>query len=209
MSSAPVKTAVHPLLQKYLTELSLHPVRTKALTAGILCFLQEVLGSNLAGVPVRKSAQDAPFVARLLARTHITSKALKMALYGFLVSAPLSHYLVGLLQRVFAGKTGKGVRLTQILASNLLVAPIQTTVYLASMAVINGKDLLTTIKGGFFPVLKVQWIASPLSITIAQSFIPVEFWVPFFNAVQFTLGTFFNMRVKQAELRKNKDKDRK
>ncbi|KAF8349764.1 hypothetical protein F5887DRAFT_398912 [Amanita rubescens] len=209
MSASPAKKSLHPLLQKYLSELALHPLRTKALTTAVLFFLQEVSGSHLAGIPVRKPARDASIVTHLFARAHLSTKALKMALYGFLVSAPLSHYLVGLLQRVFSGKTGKGARVAQILASNLFVTPIQTSAYLASMAIINGRDVLKTVEEGFFPVIKVQWIASPLSMLIAQNFIPVELWVPFFNAVQFTLGTFFNMRVKQAALRKEKDKDRK
>ena len=50
-----------------------------------------------------------------------------MALYGFFVSAPLGHVLVGLLQKAFAGKVGLKHRLGQLLASNLLIAPIQTT----------------------------------------------------------------------------------
>ena len=58
---------------------------------------------------------------------HINAKAFKMALYGFFVSAPLGHFLVGLLQRAFAGKVGLKYRLGQLLASNLLVAPVQTT----------------------------------------------------------------------------------
>jgi len=209
MNTSPAKKSVHPLLQKYLSELALRPLRTKSLSAAVLFFLQEVLGSHLAKVPVHKPAHNASIVTHLLARAHISTKAAKMALYGLLVSAPLSHYLVGLLQRVFAGKTGKGARLAQIVSSNLFVIPIQTCAYLASMAIINGKDVLKTVKEGFFPVVKVQWIASPLCMLIAQNFIPVELWVPFFNAVQFTLGTFFNMRVKQVALRKEKDKDRK
>ena len=51
----------------------------------------------------------------------VDSRAFKMALYGFCVSAPLGHVLVGRLQRTFAGR-----RLAMVLASNLIVAPIQT-----------------------------------------------------------------------------------
>lgn len=100
-----------------------------------------------------------------------------MAIYGFFVSAPLGHYLVGLLQKVFAGKVGVKHRIAQLLASNLLIAPIQTSggfdsdtdiathnllpiVFLASMAVINGaksvEEVIRTVRAGFFAVIRVS-----------------------------------------------------
>lgn len=145
MSSSVVGNGPHPLLAKYLASLATHPLRTKAITTGIrcevctavltvlkpfaalLCFLQEVLGSNLAGVPAKRVPKDYPFLFKLLASSHIDTKALKMAIYGFLVSAPLSHFLVGALQKAFAGKTGTGARVLQILTSNLLISPIQAS----------------------------------------------------------------------------------
>ncbi|KAL1748562.1 hypothetical protein HDZ31DRAFT_29343 [Schizophyllum fasciatum] len=199
--AAPVGKPVNPLLARYLSALTTHPLRTKALTTATLCFLQEVLGSALAGVPPKKTAPDAPPLARALAAAHVDAKAAKMALYGLLVSAPLGHVLVGLLQRAFRGRAGLGARVGQILASNLLVAPVQTAAFLASMAVINGakslEDVVRTVKTGFFSVIRITWVVSPLSLSIAQGFIPVELWVPFFNAVQFVLGTFFNMLMKK------------
>ncbi|KAJ6509403.1 hypothetical protein C8R47DRAFT_1098570 [Mycena vitilis] len=196
----------HPLLASYLQQLAIHPLRTKAITTATLCFMQEVLGSHIAHMPVKKPAPDAPVLLHLLARSHIDLRAVKMAIYGFLVSAPISHFLVGLLQKAFAGKTGTGAKVAQILASNLLIAPIQTTAYLGSVAVISGaksvEQVIATIKAGFFSVIRVTWITSPIALTIAQRFIPVELWVPFFNAVQFVLGTYFNARVKQIELAK-------
>jgi peroxisomal membrane protein 2 len=93
---------------------------------GTLCFLQEVLGSHLAGMPVKRPAKDAPWLPYALAGAHIDAKAFKMALYGSVVSAPIGHVLIGALQRAFAGKTGTGAKVAQILASNLLIAPIQT-----------------------------------------------------------------------------------
>ncbi|KAG6841940.1 hypothetical protein C0991_005120 [Blastosporella zonata] len=179
MSTSQAKRA-HPLLLRYLGELAANPLRTKAITTGTLCFLQEVLGSTLAGVPVKRASKNAPSVVHALAALNIDSKALKMAIYGFLVSAPLSHYLTGTLQKAFAGKTGTGAKIAQILANSLLVSPITSAVFLASMAVINGAktidEIIKTVKAGFFSVLRL--------------------WVPFFQCVQFTLGTFFNVRVK-------------
>ncbi|KAJ7225653.1 hypothetical protein GGX14DRAFT_640124 [Mycena pura] len=197
-------TKPHPLLLSYLQQLAAHPLRTKAVTVATLCFLQEILGSNIARVPVKKPSPGAPLLFQLLARAHVDLRAVKMALYGFLVSAPISHYLVGMLQKAFAGKTGTGAKVAQIVANNLLVAPVQTSAYLASMAIISGaksvEDVLKTIRAGFFSVIRITWITSPLAITFAQRFVPVELWVPFFNAVQFVLGTYFNARVKQIRM---------
>jgi len=64
---------------------------------------------------------------RALGSAHIGSKAVKMAIYGFLVSAPLSHFLIGVLQKTFAGQTSTRAKIAQILASNLLISPIQTS----------------------------------------------------------------------------------
>ena len=135
------RTTTHPLLLKYLTQLSHHPLRTKAITTGmktsllvlvansllaILCFLQEVLGSNLSGTPANVS-KGASAMVRSLQSIHLNGKAIKMAIYGFLVSAPISHILVGVLQKAFAGKTSPLARVTQILANNLFVSPIQAS----------------------------------------------------------------------------------
>jgi peroxisomal membrane protein 2 len=93
---------------------------------GTLSFLQEIIGSNVAGIPVQRPSKNAPFLLHVLARAHINLKALKLALYGFFIAAPLNHYGVGKLQAAFAGKSGAKWRIAQILASNLLMAPIQT-----------------------------------------------------------------------------------
>ncbi|KAF9527819.1 hypothetical protein CPB83DRAFT_855669 [Crepidotus variabilis] len=215
MSAVPVTKNVNPLLAKYLVQLALHPLRTKALTTATLCFLQEVLGSNLSGSSPRIPKNASPTV-RTLASVHLDAKAIKMALYGLLVSAPLSHYLIGLLQKAFAGKTSPRAKIGQIIASNLLISPIQVSAYLASTAVINGAtsldEVIKTVKTGFFSVIRISWLVSPLSMTIAQRFIPVELWVPFFNSVQFVLGTYFNIRVKKLRLaaaaKKQKEKER-
>jgi hypothetical protein len=44
-----------------------------------------------------------------------------MALYGMFVSAPLGHVLIGILQKIFAGRTSLKAKILQILVSNLIV----------------------------------------------------------------------------------------
>jgi len=101
-----------------------------------------------------------------------------MALFGFLVSAPLGHVLVKTMQRFFAGRTGPGAKLGMLATSLLVIAPIQIAVFLANSAVVEGartgEAVLRVIKRGFAPVLGVTWITSPTAIIVAQTFLPPE-----------------------------------
>ncbi|KAG9314250.1 hypothetical protein JVU11DRAFT_5038 [Chiua virens] len=195
------KAPMHPLLAQYLLLLSKHPLRTKAVTTGVICFLQEVLGSLIAGLPPSPTSKNASPLTKVLARLHMDAKAFKMGIYGLLVSAPVAHYLNNIVQKAFQGKHGAKYKVGQLLASNLIAAPVQTAVFLASMAVINGaasvEDIVRTVKSGFFSVIRVTWMISPTSMAIAQRFVPVELWAPFFTFVQFTLGLVFNINVKR------------
>lgn len=78
------------------------------ITSGTLSGLQEILASWI--------AQD-----RNKDGHYFTSRVPKMAMYGALISAPLGHVLISILQRVFAGQTSLKAKLLQILASNLIV----------------------------------------------------------------------------------------
>ncbi len=44
-----------------------------------------------------------------------------MALYGAFISAPLGHVLIGILQKIFSGRSSLKAKILQILTSNLIV----------------------------------------------------------------------------------------
>ncbi|RPB15828.1 hypothetical protein P167DRAFT_571014 [Morchella conica CCBAS932] len=185
-------------MQIYLRQLQDNPMRTKMLTSGTLSALQEVLASVIA----RDRSKNG---------SYLTPRVPKMAFYGALISAPLGHILVTLLQKVFAGRTSTKSKIAQIVVSNLLVSPIQNSVYLACMAIIAGArtphQIRATVKAGFMPVMKVSWCTSPLALLFAQKFLPPHAWVPFFNLVAFVIGTYINSMTKKkriAALRKRK-----
>jgi hypothetical protein len=178
-------------LALYLRQLQSNPLRTKMLTSGLLSGLQEVLASWIAN-DVSKHGH------------YFSARVPKMTLYGMFISAPLGHLLVGILQKVFAGRTSLKAKILQILASNLIVSPIQNAVYLTSMAIIAGARTLhqvrATVKAGFMPVMKVSWITSPLALAFAQKFLPEHTWVPFFNIIGFFIGTYVNTHTKKKRL---------
>ena len=44
-----------------------------------------------------------------------------MAVYGAFISAPLGHFLISILQKMFSGRTSLTAKILQILVSNLVV----------------------------------------------------------------------------------------
>ncbi|KAF2264835.1 hypothetical protein CC78DRAFT_221283 [Lojkania enalia] len=178
-------------LAAYLKQLQSNPLRTKMLTSGTLAGLQEFLASWI--------AHD-----RSKSGHYFTSRVPKMALYGAFIGAPLGHVLISILQKIFRGRTSLKAKILQILVSNLIVSPIQNTIYLVSMAIIAGArtfhQVRATVKAGFMPVMKVSWIVSPITLAFAQKFLPEHTWVPFFNIVGFIIGTYINSHTKKKRL---------
>lgn len=72
------------------------------------------------------------------------------------------------------------------------------------MALIAGArtfhQVRATVKAGFWPVMKVSWIVSPISLAFAQQFLPETTWVPFFNIIGFVIGTYINAHTKKKRL---------
>ncbi|KAI1132960.1 integral membrane protein [Nemania abortiva] len=178
-------------LMAYINELEKNPLRTKMLTSGTLAGLQEFLASWL--------AKD-----RNKHGNYFTARVPKMAAYGALVSAPLGHFLIWLLQKAFKGRTSLRAKILQILVSNLVIAPIQNSVYLVAMALIAGArtyhQVRATVRVGFMKVMKVSWITSPICLAFAQQFLPEFAWMPFFNFVAFVIGTYINTVTKKKRL---------
>lgn len=178
-------------LAAYLRQLQSNPLRTKMLTSGTLSGLQEFLASWI--------AHD-----RSKSGHYFTSRVPKMAIYGALISAPLGHVLISALQKIFQGRKSLKAKVLQILASNLVIAPIQNSVYLVSMALIAGArtfhQVRATVRAGFWPVMKVSWVVSPISLAFAQQFLPETTWVPFFNIIGFIIGTYINAHTKKKRL---------
>lgn len=98
----------------------------------------------------------------------------------------------------------RGNRCRNVRLTCLQVSPIQNSIYLISMAIIAGArtfhQVRATVKAGFWPVMKVSWIVSPISLAFAQKFLPEHTWVPFFNIVGFIIGTYINSHTKKKRL---------
>lgn len=178
-------------LAAYIKELESNPLRTKMLTAGTLAGTQELMASWL--------AKD-----RNKHGNYFTARVPKMAAYGALISAPLGHFLIWALQKSFKNRVSLRAKIIQILISNFIIAPIQNSVYLVAMALIAGArtyhQVRATVKVGFWKVMRVSWVTSPICLAFAQKFLPDQLWVPFFNLVSFIIGTYINTVTKKKRL---------
>ncbi|GJJ79048.1 hypothetical protein EMPS_11407 [Entomortierella parvispora] len=194
--AAPQGSVASTLLTAYLTELAANPLRTKALTSGTLSGLQEITATKLSGMPKSKNPNDFIF--------GINKRVVQMALYGLLVSGPLAHTLFELVTKRFMGKEGAKWKVAQIMSTQLITSPIQNATYILAMALFAGARTSAQIKGafkqGYLPMMKTSWMLSPISMAIAQKFLPPNVWVPFFNLVAFTFGTYVNTSIKKARL---------
>lgn len=197
------KSVISAPLGAYLLQLQKNPLQTKCFTAATLSALSEFLASYIAKSKDPKTG------------SYYSSRVPKMALYGFFVSAPLQHVLVNALQKAFANKKGVFWKLAQILASNLLITPITSSAFIASMAVITGArsidSVIRALKTSLPAIIKSSWVTSPFVLAFAQSFIPEQLWVPFFSFCYFFLGTYNNSLVKKKQIaaRKAAEEDKK
>ncbi|GAA5969297.1 hypothetical protein JCM11641_007542 [Rhodosporidiobolus odoratus] len=203
MSVATVQPSrkIHPLLGAYLASLATNPVLTKSCTSGSLSVLSEIIAGHVAGSPpppLSAKEKTGFLPLDLLKQNH---KAVKLGLYGFVVSGPLGHTLLSILQRAFKGKTSARAKLLMIICSNLFISPVQQSVYIAAMAIINGATTPAAIanawKMSIWRVMKLSWVVSTMTMAIAQRFLPPEIWVPFFTLVGQTVGTIINVQVKK------------
>ncbi|GAA5859575.1 hypothetical protein JCM8547_006148 [Rhodosporidiobolus lusitaniae] len=192
---------LNPLLAAYLQNLALHPILTKSCTSGSLSILSEIIAGHVSGSPpppLSAKERTGFYLLDVLKQNH---KALKLGLYGFFVSGPLGHTLLAILQRFFKGKTSTRAKLAMIVCSNLFISPIQQSVYIAAMAIINGATTPQAIanawKLSIWRVMKLSWVVSTLTMAFAQRFLAPEIWVPFFTLVGQSVGTVINIQVKK------------
>jgi len=195
----------------YLDQMRTHEVRTKALTAGALNFLSEVLQLHFAGVPRKRVSKDASLWTRFLAYFKIEGKAFKMGLYGALFAAPVGHYILHMLLDTFGHIEPMGGAIVGAI-SMLVIAPLQISCFLTARAIANKeKSVKKSVKSAFLPVLIVTYLTFPPTIAYAQAKFPHELEAPILSLLQFLTGTFFNSLALAAEVRaakkQGKDKD--
>uniref|UniRef100_A0A804NPB1 Peroxisomal membrane protein PMP22 n=1 Tax=Zea mays TaxID=4577 RepID=A0A804NPB1_MAIZE len=92
--------------QAYMKQLQAHPLRTKAITSGVLAGCSDAVAQKISGV------------SKLQLR-----RLLLIALYGFAYAGPFGHFLHKLMDRFFKGKKGKETTAKKVLVEQLTASP--------------------------------------------------------------------------------------
>ncbi|GMG24819.1 unnamed protein product [Ambrosiozyma monospora] len=218
------------LNRKYLQLLSKYPLLTKSVTALILNAFNEQIASFVAGdlkeFTIKIGSKEFKIKHTLTARVPL------MALYGFLLNAPIAHYGYKLLNKFIRPPLSGKKKLGQILTSMITITPFISVVTVSYIALINNanfnqlakllinrditglkqelKRLYNSIKNSLynslFSVIKSSWISGPIFMFIAQKFLEPNLWTVFFSVCYFVLGTYNNAQVKMKAKLSSKDK---
>lgn len=72
------------------------------------------------------------------------------------------------------------------------------------MAYINGARgfdrILAAWRTNIGFLMRVTWVTSPISIGVAQKYLPMHLWEPYFAVVRFILSTVFNTITKKKQM---------
>ncbi|KAI3861623.1 hypothetical protein MKW98_000575 [Papaver atlanticum] len=174
--------------QQYLLQLQQHPLRTKAITAGVLAGISDSVAQKLSGI---QNLQ----LKRLLFKV----------LFGFAYGGPFGHYWHKLMEKIFKGKDNKTVA-KKVLFEQLTSSPWNTLLFLFYYGyVVEGRPL-SQVKTKFkkdYPSLQLtSWMFWPIVGWVNHQYLPLQFRVIFHSFVACCWGIFLNLRARTKAINK-------
>uniref|UniRef100_A0A3B1KE25 Peroxisomal membrane protein 2 n=2 Tax=Astyanax mexicanus TaxID=7994 RepID=A0A3B1KE25_ASTMX len=165
------------LLQQYLILLKRYPIITKSVTSGILSALGNLLSQALESKKNRKEGRPAKEVD--------IHGPVRFAVYGLVVTGPISHYFYHLLEALFPAAEPYCM-LKRLLLERLVFAPAFLMLFFTVMNALEGKstaELQDKVKSRYWPALKMNWkVWTPFQF-VNINFVPVQFRVLFANMI--------------------------
>ncbi|KAI4883520.1 hypothetical protein NFI96_025617, partial [Prochilodus magdalenae] len=168
--SVPVRDPSLPVrvLQQYLVLLKKYPVLTKSVTSGILSALGNLLSQALESKKKRKEGSPAKEVD--------LHGPVRFAVYGLVITGPISHYFYYLLEALFPAAEPYCM-LKRLLLERLVFAPAFLMLFFVVMNALEGKttaDLQDKVQTRYWPALKMNWkVWTPFQF-ININYVPVQ-----------------------------------
>ncbi|XP_073051594.1 peroxisomal membrane protein PMP22 isoform X1 [Primulina eburnea] len=176
--------------QKYLMQLQMHPLRTKAITAGVLMGSSNLVAQKISGVQ------------KIQLR-----KFLLFMLYGFAYSGPFGHFLHKVMDAIFRGKKAdKRTVAKKVLLEQLTTSPWNNFFFMMYYGlVVEGIPWLLVrkkVRNDYPKVQLTAWKFWPLMGWINYQYVPLQFRVLFHSLVASFWAIFLNLKARSIAAKK-------
>ncbi|KAK1426571.1 hypothetical protein QVD17_15247 [Tagetes erecta] len=176
--------------QNYLLQLQQHPLRTKALTAGVLSAISDIISQKLSGIQ----------------KLQIRRLVLKV-LFGFAYLGPFGHYFHTLLDKLFKGKKDSKTVAKKVAVEQLTASPWNNLMFMIYYGfVIEGRQWIhvkSKIKKEYPTVQYAAWTFWPVIGWINHRHVPLQFRVIVQSSVAMFWGIFLTLRARSKTLTKD------
>ncbi|XP_009598375.1 peroxisomal membrane protein PMP22 isoform X1 [Nicotiana tomentosiformis] len=176
--------------KKYLTQLQLHPLRTKAITAGVLVGSSDVIAQKISGV---KRLQ--------------VKRILLLMLYGFAYSGPFGHFLHKLMDVIFQGKKGNTTVAKKVLLEQLTSSPWNNFFFMMYYGlVVEGRPwglVKNKVRKDYPSIQLTAWKFWPIVGWINYQYMPLQLRVLFHNFIASCWAIFLNLKARSVTAKKD------
>ncbi|KAM0944995.1 hypothetical protein DsansV1_C10g0097811 [Dioscorea sansibarensis] len=173
---------------KYLLQLQQHPLRTKAITAGVLAGCSDAIAQKISGI---KKLQ--------------LRRMLLIMLYGFAYGGPFGHFLHKLMDAIFKGKKEKTTVAKKVLLEQLTTSPWNNMVFMCYYGlVVEGRkwDLVKSkVRKDYPSVQLTAWRFWPIVGWINYQYMPLQFRVLFHSFVASCWAIFLNLKARSVAVK--------
>ncbi|KAJ4773575.1 Peroxisomal membrane protein PMP22 [Rhynchospora pubera] len=174
----------------YLKQLQLHPLRTKAITSGVLAGSSDVIAQKISG---NKKLQ--------LRRIFL------IMLYGFGYAAPLGHFFHKLMEKIFKGKKGKETTAKKVLLEQLTISPWNNLVFMAYYGLVLDRrpfsQVKSKIKKDYSTVQLTAWKFWPIVSWLNYQYVPLQLRVLFSSFFAACWAVFLNLKARSITAKKD------
>jgi len=168
--------------QAYMRQLGKHPLRTKAITSGVLAGCSDAVAQKISGV---KKLQ----LRRLLL----------IILYGFAYAGPFGHFFHKLMEKIFKGKKGKETTAKKVIVEQLTVSPWNNMMFMMYYGlVVEGRpfgQVKSKVKNDYASIQMTAWKFWPIVGWINYEYMPLQLRVLFASSVASCWGVFLNLKA--------------
>ncbi|GAB4850870.1 hypothetical protein Ancab_030171 [Ancistrocladus abbreviatus] len=175
--------------KKYLLQLQVHPLRTKAITAGVLAGCSDFAAQKISGV---KKLQ--------LRRLFL------IMLYGLLYSGPFGHFFHKLMDKIFKGKKGNTTVAKKVIVEQLSSSPWNTILFMTYYGfIVEGRPwplVKNKLRKDYPSIQLTGWKFWPIVNWVNYQYMPLQLRVLFHSFIAACWGIFLNLKARSVAAKK-------